>query len=115
MNWFRRATFAMISRFDSDMVPPSTSGLRRPDIIAAASETSQRLAGDASRVVMRHGAEGRPDRECRRRDRSDTCRGTGRSLILGWARLRTGGLTAPIAIHMATNALAVWANRRANV
>src|SRR5438876_7826558 len=103
MNWFRRATFAMISRFDSDMVPPSTSGLRRPDIIAAASETSQRLAGDASRVVMRHGAEGRPDREPR--NRAFPARFHRRSHPgMGAA---THGLTAPIAIHMATNALAV--------
>lgn len=33
------------------------------------------------------------------------------ALILGWARLRTGGLTAPIAIHMIKNAAAVWVNR----
>jgi membrane protease YdiL (CAAX protease family) len=33
------------------------------------------------------------------------------AMILGWARLRTGTLTAPITIHMITNAFALWANR----
>src|SRR5437763_14372270 len=30
------------------------------------------------------------------------------ALVLGWARLRTGSLTAPIMMHVLYNALALW-------
>lgn len=33
------------------------------------------------------------------------------ALVLGWARLRTGGLAAPITMHIVTNALSLFARR----
>jgi membrane protease YdiL (CAAX protease family) len=33
------------------------------------------------------------------------------ALVLGWARLRTGGLAAPIVVHSITNAMALWFSR----